>query len=69
MKNRRGRRDTGRKTFYLPFDWQNDNAKSRFVSGIGKVGNDVKLLLDPAMLLGDEEAALVGHLNNEDERV
>jgi purine-binding chemotaxis protein CheW len=25
------------------------------------------LLLDPAKLLGDEEAALVGHLNNEDE--
>jgi len=46
---------------------KNDNAKSRFVSGIGKVGNDVKLLLDPAKLLGDEEAALVGHLNNEDE--
>ena len=46
---------------------KSDNAKNSFVSGIGKVGNDVKLLLDPAKLLGDEDVAVVGHLNNEDE--
>lgn len=46
---------------------KNDNGKDKFVSGIGKVGDEVKLLLDPAKLLKDEDAALVGHLNSDDE--
>lgn len=40
--------------------------KNKFVSGIGKVGNDVKLLLDPERLLRDEDVALVEHLNDEE---
>lgn len=46
---------------------KSDSEENDFVSGIGKVGNEVKLLLDPAKLLRDEDAVLVGHLNNEEE--
>ena len=35
------------------------------MSGIGKVGDDVKLLLDPARLLRDEDLAVVGQLNDD----
>ncbi|MDD6194009.1 MAG: chemotaxis protein CheW [Lachnospiraceae bacterium] len=46
---------------------KNDTSnKNKFVSGIGKVGNDVKLLLDPERLLRDEDVALVEHLNDEE---
>lgn len=48
---------------------KNDQGKTRFVSGIGKVGNEVKLLLDPLRLLADEDITLVGQLNNEEENV
>ena len=48
---------------------KNDQGKNRFVSGIGKVGNEVKLLLDPLRLLADEDITLVGQLNNEEENV
>ena len=44
---------------------KNDNSKNKFVSGIGKVGDDVKLLLDPARLLRDEDLAVVGQLNDD----
>lgn len=44
---------------------KNDNSKNQFVSGIGKVGDDVKLLLDPARLLRDEDLAVVGQLNDD----
>ena len=36
------------------------------MSGIGKVGDEVKLLLDPERLLRDEDVALMEHLNEED---
>lgn len=46
---------------------KNDNStKNKFVSGIGKVGDEVKLLLDPDRLLRDEDVALMEHLNEED---
>ena len=46
---------------------KNDNStKNKFVSGIGKVGDEVKLLLDPERLLRDEDVALMEHLNEED---
>ena len=44
---------------------KNDNSKNKFVSGIGKVGDDVKLLLYPARLLRDEDLAVVGQLNDD----
>ena len=46
---------------------KNDNStKNKLVSGIGKVGDEVKLLLDPERLLRDEDVALMEHLNEED---
>ena len=43
-----------------------DKAQNRYVYGIGKVGESVKLLLDPERLLRDEDVALMEHLNEED---
>ncbi len=34
------------------------NSRNKFISGIGKVGEDVKLLLDPARLLKDDDEGL-----------
>ena len=46
---------------------KNDNrTKNKFLSGIGKVGDEVKLLLDPERLLRDEDVAFMEHLNEED---
>ncbi|GFI05104.1 hypothetical protein IMSAGC005_03958 [Lachnospiraceae bacterium] len=36
-----------------------DKAHSKYVYGIGKVGNSVKLLLDPDKLLNDDDLAVV----------
>ena len=43
------------------------NSKNKFVSGIGKVGNEVKLLLDPERLLRDEDVVLVEKITEEPE--
>lgn len=37
---------------------KNDNTHSKYVYGIGRVGDEVKLLLDPERLLADEELGL-----------
>ncbi len=43
---------------------KNDKStKNKFISGIGKVGSDVKLLLDPARLLRDEDAGLLDRVD------
>ena len=36
-----------------------DKSQNKYVYGIGKVGEDVKLLLDPERLLNDEDIALM----------
>lgn len=46
---------------------KNDSGKNKFVSGIGKVGEDVKLLLDPGRLLRDEDYKLLEQRKNEEE--
>lgn len=46
---------------------KNDSGKNKFVSGIGKVGEDVKLLLDPGRLLRDEDCKLLEQRMNEEE--
>ncbi len=43
------------------------NSKNKFIFGIGKVGNEVKLLLDPKKLLCDADVALVEKLTEESE--
>lgn len=40
----------------------NSEIQNRFISGIGKVGNDVKLLLDCEKLLSDDEVAVLSEL-------
>lgn len=42
-----------------------DKKNNKFVSGIGKVDNGVKLLLDPARLLQDEDMAALDKLEEE----
>jgi chemotaxis signal transduction protein len=42
-----------------------DQGDNRFISGIGKVGDDVKLLLDPARLLQYEDMAVLDKLDEE----
>ena len=37
-----------------------DKSHNRYVYGIGKVGNDVKLLLDPDKLLNEADMAVIG---------
>lgn len=41
-----------------------DRSQNKYVYGIGKVGDDVKLLLDPERLLNDEDAALIEQVND-----
>ncbi len=47
------------------------NSRNKFISGIGKVGEDVKLLLDPARLLKDDDEGLLDRVealeNSEEE--
>lgn len=40
-----------------------DRAQNKYVYGIGKVGNSVKLLLDPDKLLNDEDLSVVEQAN------
>ncbi len=47
---------------------KNDTSnKNKFVSGIGKVGDSVKLILDPERLLRDEDKSIVEKINGEEE--
>lgn len=41
-----------------------DKAQNKYVYGIGKVGNSVKLLLDPDKLLNDEDLSVVEQAND-----
>lgn len=41
-----------------------DNSKNKYVYGIGKVGDAVKLLLDPEKLLNDDDLAVIEKVNN-----
>ena len=41
----------------------NNNGAQRFVYGIGKIGDEVKLLIDPANLISDEEQELLESLH------
>ncbi len=45
---------------------KNEIAKDKFVSGIGKVEDAVKLLLDPGKLLREEDATIFDQLNDEE---
>lgn len=42
-----------------------DKTQNKFVYGIGKVGNDVKLLLDPEKLLSDSDTGLIEKTTDE----
>ncbi len=44
-----------------------DTSKNKYVYGIGKVGDSVKLLLDPEKLLNDEDIAVIEKVNNSKE--
>ena len=44
-----------------------DKSQNRYVYGIGKVGDSVKLLLDPDKLLKDEDLSVVGQNDEEAE--
>ena len=41
-----------------------DKAQNKYVYGIGKVGNAVKLLLDPDKLLNDEDLSVIDQAND-----
>lgn len=41
-----------------------DKAQNKYVYGIGKVGNAVKLLLDPDKLLNDEDLTVIEQVND-----
>ena len=41
----------------------NNSGAQRFVYGIGKIGDEVKLLIDPANLISDEEQELLESLH------
>ena len=41
-----------------------DRLQNKYVYGIGKVGDEVKLLLDPERLLNDEDTALIEQVND-----
>ena len=41
-----------------------DKVQNKYVYGIGKVGNSVKLLLDPDKLLNDEDLSVVEQVND-----
>ena len=42
------------------------SGKNKFVSGIGKVGDDVKLILDPERLLRDDDYKVIEKTKNEE---
>lgn len=44
-----------------------EKTQNKYVCGIGKVGDDVKLLLDPDKLLKDEELAMLEQASEESE--
>ena len=44
-----------------------DKAQNKYVYGIGRVGDKVKLLLDPEKLLNDEDTALLEQITDEKE--
>lgn len=44
-----------------------DSEKNRFISGIGKVDGDVKLLLDPVKILSDDSLDFLDKQENEEE--
>ena len=46
-----------------------DKMKDRYVYAIGKVGDSVKLLLDPDKLLNDDELSMVEQVSEEEEAV
>ena len=41
-----------------------DRSQNKYVYGIGKVGDEVKLLLYPERLLNDEDTALIEQVND-----
>ena len=41
-----------------------DRSQNKYVYGIGQVGDEVKLLLDPERLLNDEDTALIEQVND-----
>lgn len=41
-----------------------DRSQNKYLYGIGKVGDEVKLLLDPERLLNDEDTALIEQVND-----
>ena len=45
---------------------KSDKAQNKYVYGIGKVGDSVKLLLDPEKLLNDEDMSVLEQANNID---
>jgi purine-binding chemotaxis protein CheW len=42
-----------------------DKSQNKYVYAIGKVGDEVKLLLDPDKLLNDEDKAVIEQVNGE----
>lgn len=44
-----------------------DRSQNKYVHAIGKVGDDVKLLLDPDRLLNDADKSVIEQVNNETE--
>ena len=44
-----------------------DKSQNKYVYGIGKVGDQVKLLLDPDRLLNDEEKIALEQITDEEE--
>jgi purine-binding chemotaxis protein CheW len=42
-----------------PIDFKRDTADSRYISGLGKVGEDVRILLDVEKILSDEDAKIL----------
>ena len=44
-----------------------DKSQNKYVYGIGRVGDKVKLLLDPEKLLNDEDTALLEQITDEKE--
>ena len=45
----------------------NSDSQEKFVKGIGKIGEDVKLLLDPIKLLSDDALDFMNNQENEEE--
>lgn len=43
---------------------RSDRVQNKYVYGIGKVGDSVKLLLDPEKLLNDEDMSALEQINN-----